>query len=71
MHDRKRSAFILTLANSDMERVQPIIDYFRKGLYDYLGWEYAGHVVGTGLWPAGAVNGTRFMDGAYRLGRNI
>ena len=71
VHDRKRSAFILTLANSDMERVQPIIDYFRKGLYDYLGWEYAGHVVGTGLWPAGAVNGTRFMDEAYRLGQNI
>lgn len=71
VHDRKRSAFILTLANSDMERVQPIIDYFRKGLYDYLGWEYAGHVVGTGLWPAGAVNGTRFMAEAYRLGQNI
>ncbi len=69
---RKRSAFILTLANSDMERVQPIIDYFRKGLYDYLGWEYAGrHVVGTGLWPAGAVNGSRFMDEACRIGRNI
>lgn len=71
IHVHKRSAFILTLANSDMERVQPIIDFFRKGLYDYLGWEYAGHVVGTGLWPAGAVNGTRFMDEAYRLGRNI
>lgn len=71
IHVRKRAAFLLTLANSDMERVQPIIDFFRRGLFDYLGWEYAGHLVGTGLWPVGAVNGTRYMDEAYRLGTNI
>ena len=71
IHVHKRAAFLLTLANSDMERVQPIIDFFRRGFFDYLGWEYAGHLVGTGLWPVGAVNGTRYMDEAYRLGRNI
>lgn len=70
IHSHKRSALILTLANSDLDRVQPIIDYHRA-LLSYLGWEYAGHIVGTGLWPEGAVNNTRYMEEAYSLGRNI
>ena len=38
---------------------------------EYLGWTDAGQVIAPGVWPVGAVNGTKYPEQAYLLGKRI
>lgn len=40
-------------------------------LLDYLGWTDAGQVIASGVWQAGAVDGTPFVKQAYELGKSL
>ena len=65
----KRSALLMAYANTDPEEAKPMISHYRT-LLDYLEWQDCGMVVASGMWPAGAVEGTEYSRKAYELGRN-
>ncbi len=38
---------------------------------NYLGWQDAGRIISSGVWPVGAVKQTEYPQKAYELGLNI
>lgn len=67
---RKKAAFLMAFADTDMREADPMISHYRT-LLDYLGWDDAGMVVAPGMWTAGSVNGTEYSRRAYQLGRSV
>lgn len=70
IHVPKKAALFMTYANSAMSEAKPIISHYEV-LLKYLGWTDAGQIVVPGVWPVGAINGTKYPEQAYQLGRNI
>ncbi|MDO5115656.1 MAG: flavodoxin family protein [Synergistaceae bacterium] len=70
IHVPKRAVLMMTYANSAASEAQPIISHYEL-LLSYLGWRDAGQIIVPGVWPVGAINGTRYPDRAYQLGKSI
>lgn len=70
IHVRKRAALIMTYANSAERNARPIHAHYEE-LLSYLGWEDAGRIIASGVWPEGAVRGTEHPRLAYELGRGL
>lgn len=64
----KQSALLMVYADTDPEEAEPMLSHYHT-LLQYLGWKDSGSVVAAGMWPAGAVNGSKYSYDAYELGR--
>ena len=60
----------MTYADNATRKERPLLTHYEM-LLDYLGWTDAGKVIASGVWPIGAVNGTKYPQQAYELGKNI
>lgn len=69
IHVSKKAALLMTYANTAALQAEPIKSHYLT-LIDYLGWSDAGQVIASGVWPVGAVNGTKYVKQAYELGKN-
>lgn len=67
---RKRSAFLMAYADTAPKEAEPMTLHY-KTLIDYLGWTDCGMVVAPGMWPAGAVENTKYSRAAYELGKSL
>ena len=70
IHRPKKAMLLMTYANTAASQAKPIESHY-KVLLDYLGWQDAGQVIASGVWQAGAVNGTPFVKQAYELGKSL
>ena len=70
IHVPKKAALLMTYADDNKRKEKVISDYYEV-LLDYLGWSDAGQVIAPGVWPAGAVNHTKYPEQAYRLGKSV
>ncbi len=70
IHYPKKAVLLMAYANTDVAHADPIKNHY-KILLDYLGWQDAGQVIASGVWPVGAVNQTQYPQQAYELGKNI
>lgn len=70
IHRPKKAALLMTYANTAASQAEPIKAHY-KVLLDYLGWQDAGQIIASGVWPAGAVNGTDYPAQAYALGKSV
>ena len=70
IHVPKKSVLIMTYADTSAKEAKPIINHYET-LLNYLGWSDAGQIIASGLWPAGAVNGTEYINQAYNLGKSF
>lgn len=66
----KRSALLIAYADTALEKAEPMLSHYHT-LLRYLGWKDTGIVVAAGMWPVGAVNGTKYSRMAYELGRKL
>lgn len=66
----KQSVFLMAYANTDPKEAEPMISHY-KTLLDYLGWQDRGMVIAPGMWPAGAVQNTKYSRQAYELGKSL
>ncbi len=69
IHTSKKAALLMTYANTAASQAEPIKSHYQT-LIDYLGWTDVGQVIASGVWPVGAVNGTKYVQQAYELGKN-
>lgn len=70
IHRPKKAMLLMTYANTAASQAKPIESHY-KVLLDYLGWQDAGQVIASGVWQAGAVNGTPYVEQAYKLGKSL
>ena len=70
IHVHKRAVLMMTYANTAASEAAPIISHYNV-LLKYLGWEDAGQIIVPGVWPEGAVNNTKYVEAAYRLGKTL
>lgn len=66
----KLSALLMAYADTAAEEAEPMLSHYRTLLH-YLGWKDSGTVVASGMWPAGAVNNTKYSQMAYELGKKL
>ncbi len=66
----KKTALLMAYANNAERDEKPMIEHYKR-LADYMEWEDVGMVIAPGMWPAGSVNGTKYADEAYQLGKNL
>jgi multimeric flavodoxin WrbA len=69
-HKPKRTVFMMTYAETDLQLAEPMIQHY-KTLVNYMGWKDAGEVIAPGIWEAGSIRNTEFMEKAFQLGKNI
>ena len=70
IHVPKKAVLLMTYANTAASEAVPIQSHYEV-LLKYLGWTDAGQVIASGVWPAGAVQRTRYPEMAYQLGKTI
>ena len=70
IHRPKKSVLLMTYANSAASEAEPIKKHYEV-LLNYLGWQDAGQIIASGVWPVGAINHTDYPQKAYELGKNI
>lgn len=70
IHHPKKAVLLMTYANTSPTEAEPIKKHYEI-LLNYLGWQDAGQVIASGVWPVGAVNNTQYPKEAYELGKNI
>ena len=70
IHRPKKAVLLMTYANTSPTEAEPIKKHYEV-LLNYLGWQDAGQIIASGVWPAGAVNDTLYHEQAYELGKNI
>ena len=66
----KQAVLLMAYANTAPEEAEPMLSHYHT-LLRYLGWKDLGTVVAAGMWPAGAVNDTKYSRMAYDLGRKL
>lgn len=66
----KKSAFMVTFANSDPKTADAILHHYRS-LCGYLGFEDIGTVSAPGVYRDGDVKNTSYAEEAYLLGKSI
>lgn len=70
IHVSKKAVLLMTYANTSSRDASPMLTQYEV-LLDYLGWQDAGRVVASGVWPAGAIKSTSFPEQAYQLGKSL
>ena len=70
IHKPKKAVLLMTYADTNAKEAMPITSHYET-LINYLGWQDAGRVIASGVWPVGAVNHTEYPKQAYELGKNI
>ncbi len=70
IHVSKKAVLLMAYADPSEAESQPIIGHY-EALLRYLGWTDAGKVIAPGVWTAGDVNHTAYVEKAYELGKNI
>lgn len=70
IHVPKKSALLMTYANTASSEAEPIKKHYEV-LLNYLGWSDVGQIIAPGMWPAGAINGTKYTTQAYELGKSL
>ena len=70
IHRPKKAVLLMTYANTAASEAVPIKSHYDV-LLKYLGWTDAGRVIAPGVWPVGAIKGTRYPKDAYELGKSI
>ncbi len=70
IHRPKKAVLLMTYANTNPSEAKPI-DLHYETLINYLGWQDAGKIIASGVWPVGAVKHTQYPQQAYELGKNI
>lgn len=70
IHRPKKAVLLMTYANSAASEAEPIKKHY-KVLLNYLGWQDAGQVIASGVWPVGAIKNTDYPQKAYELGKRI
>ncbi|MBQ9817166.1 MAG: flavodoxin family protein [Proteobacteria bacterium] len=68
MNAHKKTALLLSMADTEMKTAQPSIDHF-KAVCDYLGWDTVGVVVAS-AWAAGSVTEDKIQE-ARELGEGL
>lgn len=66
----KKSALIVTMADTDDATASFSVDYYRA-LGKYLHWQNIGEIVGKGLWGKNDASGSLYADRAYELGKSL
>ena len=70
IHPPKKSALIMTYADTSSKEAQPIISHYET-LLNYLGWSDSGKIIASGVWTEGDVNNTEYQKQAYELGKSF
>ncbi|MBO4643179.1 MAG: flavodoxin family protein [Alphaproteobacteria bacterium] len=70
IHRQKKAVLLMTYANTAESEAKPIVSHYET-LLSYLGWTDAGRVIASGVWPVSAVDGTKYPQQAYELGKKI
>ena len=70
IHTPKKSALIMTYADTSSKEAQPIISHYET-LLNYLGWSDSGKIIASGVWTEGDVNNTEYPKQAYELGKSF
>lgn len=70
IHTPKKSALILTYADTSASEAEPIKNHYEV-LLNYLGWQDVGQIIASGVWTEGSVNNTDYPKRAYELGKNL
>ena len=70
IHTPKKSALIMTYADTSSKEAQPIISHYET-LLNYLGWSDSGKVIASGVWTEGDVKNTEYPKQAYELGKSF
>lgn len=70
IHTLKKSALIMTYADTSPKEAEPIINHYET-LLRYLGWSDAGKIIASGVWTEGDAARTQYPKAAYELGKNI
>ena len=60
----------MAYADTDPKEAEPMVSHY-KTLLNYLGWKDRGMVIAPGMWPAGAVQNTKYSRQAYELGKSL
>ena len=66
----KKTLFFTTMGNPNLHVANPAFSMYDWMLY-YLGWEDCGRIIANGVSGRGTVKGTKFMQQAYELGKNL
>lgn len=70
IHVPKKAALLMTYANTAQKQAKPIESHYDV-LLDYLGWRDVGKVIAPGVWTAGSIKGTPYLEQAYKLGLEL
>ncbi len=70
IHTSKKSALILTYADTSASEAEPIKNHYEV-LLNYLGWQDVGQIVASGVWTEGSVNNTDYPKQAYELAKKL
>lgn len=70
IHRPKKAVLLMTYANSAASEAEPIKKHYEV-LLNYLGWQDAGQVIASGVWPVAAIKNTDYPQKAYELGKRI
>lgn len=69
LHTYKKCAFLMAYANTSSTDAEAMLAHYRT-IADYIGWQDVGMVVAPGIWTEGSINGTKYAEQAYLLGKN-
>ena len=70
IHVPKKAALLMAYADTNKRKENCVLTHYAM-LLDYLGWSDAGHIIAPGMWSAGAIRGSAYLDQACRLGRTL
>lgn len=70
IHGRKKSALLMTYADTATRKAEPIGTYFDV-LWKYLGWQESGRIIAPGVWIEGDISHTSYLGQALELGRSL
>ena len=70
IHTPKKSALILTYADTSAKEAEPIKKHYEV-LLNYLGWQDVGQIIASGVWTEGSVNNKDYPKQAYELGKSL
>ena len=60
----------MAYANTSPKDAEAMTAHY-KTIANYMDWEDVGLVIAPGIWPIGAVKGTRYAQQAYEMGKKL
>ena len=70
IHIPKKAILLMTYANNSKYDESPIKTHYEV-LLNYLGWKDIGQIIANSVWPVGAINHTKYLEEAYKLGKSL